>query len=155
MRGEPNMGNTAKFLGILPIYIGMEIVLDASYLPPRIVRGTPVDVVGIELHPSEPSIQGRASIASHGCVILRCMPKHIYVRVKNCEEYFLTSKTSAAQPGEVDLKGVIAVSPQSRQWRWSPGNKKDTTSVTRTQMPSLPRKQCPLPLPGNITSRKH
>ena len=144
MRCEPNMNNTAKFPGILPIYKGMEIVLDTSYLPPRIVRGTPVDVVDIEPHPNEDPIQGRASIASHGCVILRYMPKHIYVCVKNCEEYFLTSKASAAQPGEADLKGVIAVSPQSRQRRWSPGNKKDTTSVTRTQMPLLPRKQCTL-----------
>ena len=143
MRSQPNISTTGNFPGILPIYIGMEMVLDASYLPPRIVRGTPVDVVGIELHPSEPSIQGRASMASHGCVILRCMPKHIYVRVKNCEEYFLTSKASAAQPGEVDLKGVIAVSPQSRQWPWPPGDK-HATSVTRMQMPLLPRKQCTL-----------
>ena len=56
MRGEPNMNNTRKFLGILPIYKGMEMVLDASYLPPRIVRGTPVDVVDIEPHPNEDPI---------------------------------------------------------------------------------------------------
>ena len=104
----------------------------------------PVDVVDIELHPNEDPIQGRASIASHGCVILKYMPKHIYVRVKNCEEYFLTSKASAAQPGEVDLKGVIAVSPQSKQWRYKNKTMNDATSVTRTQMPLLPRKQCTL-----------
>ena len=56
MRSEPNLSNTTKFPGILPIYSGMEMVLDASYLPPRIVRGTPVDVVDIEPHPNEDPI---------------------------------------------------------------------------------------------------
>ena len=69
-------------------------------------RGTPVDVVDIEPHPMEPPIQGRDSIASHDCVILRHMPEHIYVRVKNCESFLLTSKDSASQPGVADLRGV-------------------------------------------------
>ena len=88
MRSQPNISQTGKNRGILPIYIGMEMCLTETYLPPRIGRGTPVDVVDIELHPMEPPIQGRDSIASHGCVILRYMPKHIYVRVKICDSFF-------------------------------------------------------------------
>ena len=75
MRGLPNISKTGKFPGVLPIYIGMEMILTESYLPPYIVRGAPVEVVDIELHPKEPEIQGRASIASHGCVVLKFMPK--------------------------------------------------------------------------------
>ena len=70
MRGQPNISASAKFPGILPVYIGMEMILTESYLPPRIVRGAPVEVVDIELHPMEPEIRGRASIASHGCGLL-------------------------------------------------------------------------------------
>ena len=104
----------------------------------------PVDVVDIELHPMEPPIQGRAPIASHGCVILHYMPKHLYVRVKNCDSFFLISKASASQPGVADLKGVIAVSAQSRSWRSKNEAMKEPVSFSRTQMPLLPRKQCTL-----------
>ena len=157
MRSEPNISNTGKFPGILPIYIGMEMYLTETYLPPKIGRGTPVDVVDIELHPMEPPIQGRDSIASHGCVILHYMPKHIYVRVRNCDSFFLISKASVSQPGGADLKGasvsqpgvadlqgVIAVSPQSRTWRYKNKTMKEPVSVSRTQIPLLPRKQCTL-----------
>ena len=118
--------------------------LTETYLPPKIGRGTPVDVVDIELHPMEPPIQGRDSIASHGCVILRYMPKHIYVRVRNCDSFFLISKANASQPGVADLKGVIAVSPQSRTWRYKNETMQEPVSVSRTQIPLLPRKQCTL-----------
>ena len=122
----------------------MEMYLTETYLPPRIGRGTPVDVVDIELHPMEPPIQGRASIASHGCVILHYMPKHLYVRVKNCDSFFLTAKATASEPGAADLKGVIAVSAVSRAWQYKNETMKKPVSVSRTQMPLLPRKQCTL-----------
>ena len=118
MRSQPNISQTKTNPGILPIYIGKEMCLTETYLPPRIGRGAPVDVVDIEPHPMEPPIQGRDSIASYGCVILRYMPKHIYVRVKNCDLFFLVSKTAASQPGVADLKGVNAVSAQPRTWRY-------------------------------------
>ena len=71
MRAEPNISNTAKFPGILPIYVGMEMILTESYLPPRIVRGTAIEVEDIELHPNGPPIAGRASVTSHGyCVFV-------------------------------------------------------------------------------------
>ena len=92
----------------------------------------------------EPPIQGRASIASHGCVILHYMPKHLYVRVKNCDSFFLTSKATASEPGVADLKGVIVVSAVSRAWHYKNETMKEPVSVSRTQMPLLPRKQCTL-----------
>ena len=36
MRGQPNISNTGKFPGILPIYIGMEMYLTDTFLLPRI-----------------------------------------------------------------------------------------------------------------------
>ena len=81
MRAQPNISTTAKFPGILPVYLGMEMILNESYLPPRIVRGAPVEVVGVELNPREPSLEGRSSSASHGCAVLEYMPKCIYVRL--------------------------------------------------------------------------
>ena len=141
MRSQPNTGNTAKFPGILPLYIGMEMFLTETYLPPRIVRGTPVDVVDIELHPMEPPIEGRSSIASHGCVVLRYMPKYIYVRVKDCKQCFLVPEAGASKPSVSDLQGVIAVAPKPRQWRYKPSTMKQPIAVSRTQVPLLPRKQ--------------
>ena len=99
MRALPNIGTSAKFPGILPIFVGMEMILTESFLPPRIVRGTPVEVVDIEVHPKEPPVQSRASIASHGCVLLHYMPRCIYVRVRGCTDVFLGPAAGAAQPG--------------------------------------------------------
>ena len=144
MRGQPNISVTAKFPGILPVYIGMEMILTESYLPPRIVRGAPVEVVDIELHPMEPDIRGRNSIASHGCVVLRFMPKGIYVRLQNCKDVFLASDASAPQPGNADLQGVLAVQPISRNWLYKSNTMEAAAAVSRTQCPLLPRKQCTL-----------
>ena len=129
MRGQPNISTSAKFPGILPVYIGMEMILTESYLPPRIVRGAPVEVVDIELHPMEPDI------ASHGCAILFYMPKCIYVRLQNCKDRFLASDAGAPQPGSADLQGVLAVQPVSRSWRYKSKTMQATVAVSRTQCP--------------------
>ena len=89
MRALPNLSTTSKLPGIMPIYVGMQMILTESYLPPKVVRGTPVEVLGIELHPQEPALEGRDSLASHGCIILRLMPKCIYVRVSDCADVFM------------------------------------------------------------------
>jgi hypothetical protein len=142
MRAQPNIGTSAKFPGILPVYIGMEMILTESYLPPRIVRGAPVEVVDIELHPMEPDIRGRDSIASHGCVVLFYMPKCIYVRLQNCKDIFLASDAGAPQPGSADLQGVLAVQPIPRSWRYKSKTMEAAVPVSRTQCPLLPMKQC-------------
>ena len=141
MRSVPNISNTAKFPGILPLCVGMEMYLTETYLPPRIGRGTPVDVVDIELHPLEPPIEGRNSIASHGCVVLRYMPKYIYVRVKNCKQFYLVPEADATKPGVSDLQGVIAVGPKCRPWSYKHQTMAKPITVSRTQVPLLPRKQ--------------
>ena len=112
MRGLPNISTTAKLPGILPVYIGLEMILTESYLPPRVVRGTPVEVVGIERRPQEAQLQERSSLASHGCVVLGLMPKCIYVRLRECTDVFLAPSAGAAQPGMLDLRGVLAVQPE-------------------------------------------
>ena len=70
MREEPNISKTGKCPGLLPVWIGMEMILTESILPPKYVRGAACTVVGIEPHPREPPTQDRDSIASHGCVLL-------------------------------------------------------------------------------------
>ena len=99
MRAQPNISTSAKFPGILPIYVGMEMVLTETYLPPRIVRGTPVEVVGIELNPRELPVEGRSSIASDGCVVLQLMPKNAFMcgpaDVRRCVLGFWRQRCSA------------------------------------------------------------
>ena len=139
MRAYPNIAQTGKFPGVLPIWVGMEMILTESFLPPKYVRGTACEVVGLEPHPREPPIQGRDSISTHGCVVLHYMPKCVYVRVKGSDEVFL--QTSA---NSVDMKGVLAIKPQPRSWRFTPSSCKTGVQVSRTQIPLLPRKQCTL-----------
>ena len=62
------MQKTQKLAGILPVFVGMEMVLTESVLPPQKVRGAACQVVGLQLHPREPPLAGRESIESHGPV---------------------------------------------------------------------------------------
>jgi len=89
MRGEPNIGATGKMPGLLQLFIGMMVILTESLLPPRYVRGAPGKVVGIELHPMEPQVEGRTSIVSDGVVVLHYMPKCVYVKMEGSDELFL------------------------------------------------------------------
>ena len=144
MRAQPNVSTSAKFPGILPVYVGMEMILTESFLPPRIVRGTPVLVVDIELHPREQPLHNRSSVASHGCVLLEYMPPTIYVRVKDCDTVFLKPGADAPQLGTLDMKGILAVQPACRPWKFQPKSKAPPVMVSRTQVPLLPQKQCTL-----------
>ena len=140
MRTEPNISKTGKFPGLLPLYIGMEVILSETILPPKYVRGTPCEVVGFELHPQEPPIQGRPSIASHGCVLLRYLPKSIYVKFKGSNDVHLQSKSANA----TNLEGVFAIPPQSHPWTFRRSTDNTSVPVMRTQIPLLPQKQCTL-----------
>ncbi|MCP4201171.1 MAG: AAA family ATPase, partial [bacterium] len=131
MRALPNISTTAKFPGILPVYIGMDMILTESFLPPRLVRGAPVQVVDIELHPKEPSVQGRPSIAVHGCVVLHFMPKCIYVRLRECKDVFLLPADNASQSSASDLTGILAVQPLTRQWKFKMKGSQNAVSVSR------------------------
>jgi hypothetical protein len=144
MRAQPNISTSAKFPGVLPVYVGMEMILTDSFLPPRVVRGTPVLVVDIELHPREQPLHNRPSVASHGCVLLEYMPPSIYVRVKDCDTVFLKPGADAPQLGALDMKGILAVQPVCRPWKFQPKSKAPPVWVSRTQVPLLPQKQCTL-----------
>ena len=138
MLAEPSISKTGKFPGILPCFEGMEMILSDSVLPPKYVRGTPCVVTGLEPHPAEPPIPGRDSILAAGCVLLRYMPKAIYVKVKGGAEGFLSAEA------HTDLSGVLAITPQVRPWKFNRTSDSLTIAVNRTQIPLLPQKQCTL-----------
>jgi hypothetical protein len=123
----------------------MEVILTESYLPPKVVRGAPADVVSIELHSREAPLAEHPSLASHGCVLLSMMPQCIYVRIRDCSDIFLTPTPGASQPGDLaDLRGVLAVEPVTRPWEYKQKGSSSFISVARTQCPLLPQKQCTL-----------
>ena len=145
MRAVPNISTTAKLPSVLPVFIGMRMILTESFAPPRYVRGTPCEVVGLEPHPREPPIEGRDSVATHGCVVLRYMPKCVYVRIKGSKDLFLQGNAAGAlQPADLDLRGVVAIKPKPRSWKFTPAACKNAVQITRTQIPLLPQKQCTL-----------
>ena len=64
---------------------------------------------------------------------------------KAAKPFFLQGgTTAAAQPGGVDMRGVLAIKPQARSWKFTPSTCKSSVQVSRTQIPLLPRKQCTL-----------
>ena len=145
MRAVPNISSTAKLPSVLPVFVGMQMILTESFAPPKYVRGTPCEVVGLEPHPREPPIDGRDSIATHGCVILHYMPKCVYVRIKGSKDHFLQAKAAGVnQPTAEDLQGVLAIKPKPRSWKFTPATCKNAVQINRTQIPLLPQKQCTL-----------
>ena len=152
MRLEPNAQKTAKHLGLLMIFKGMEMIPTESLLPPHYVRGSPCKVVGLQLHEHEPSIEGRDSLVSHGCVLLQYMPKCVYVRFDDTVDTFMSAPSigtaqpdvGASQPLPYNMKGVMAIEPKPRQWTFKSSKLKHGITVSRTQVPLLPKKQCTL-----------
>ena len=144
MREDPNIGATGRMLGLLPLFLGMEMVLQESLLPPRYVRGAPCTVVGFEPHEFEPQLEGRSSITSDGVVLLHYMPKCVYVKMEGSDELFLKAAPGiardASQPAGTDLRGVLAITPQARPWKFKPAAGGPVIPVSRTQLPVLPPK---------------
>jgi hypothetical protein len=113
-----------------------DMMMQKTLLPPQYVTGTVGILLGIELHPDEPKISNRQSVREAGCVILKYMPKWLYLEIKDTADGFLKSDNAdAPQLGQ----NVIAIEPDSRTWmhRTEDGLK---ISVTRTQIPLLPDK---------------
>ena len=61
--------------------------------------------------------------------------------MKNCKHSYLVPEAGTSQSGASNLQGVIAVNPTSRSWSYKHQTMKQPISVSRTQMPLLPRKQ--------------
>ena len=141
MLAEANVSKTKKLPGILPVYVGMDMILTESILPPHLTPGTEVMVIGIEPHPSEPPITDRPSLLEHGCVLLRFMPLAIYVKAKTFAENIWGAEGSAASERGDDLTGVVAVVPTTRGWRFVSDNYAKPLHVRRTQAPLLPARQ--------------
>ena len=83
--------------------------MQKTLLPPQYVTGTVGKLLGIELHPDEPKISNRQSVREAGCVILKYMPKWLYLEIPDTAAGFLKSGNAAApQLGP----NVIAIEPQ-------------------------------------------
>ena len=141
MRACSNIGTSAKLPGLLPLYVGMEMILTSSYLPPRIVRGAEVVVVDIELHPFDAARLRNSTLDSSGCVLLQYMPNCVYVRLRDDKEDYLSAGSSASPSGSQSLRGVFAVEPDTREWTFRPDATQQDIHARRTQVPLLPRKQ--------------
>ena len=139
MRSEPNCSKAGRLLSVLPVFVGMEMVLDETAIPGICGKSASCKVVAFEVHPNEPQVDGtQESVVADGCVVLRYMPKCIYVRVRGCDVYVLPVCEG------FDVKGVVAIKPTSRHWTFTPSTFKRSVDVSRTQMPLLPRRQCTL-----------
>ena len=96
----------------------------------------------------EPQVEGRTSIVSDGVVVIHYMPKCFYVKMEGSNELFLEAAPetagSASQPAGPDLRGVFAITPQTRRWKFKPAAGGPAIPVSRTELPLLPRKQCTL-----------
>ena len=80
--------------------------------------------------------------------MLHYMPKCVYVKMEGSDELFLKDAPgtpgSASQSADLDLRGVLAITPQARSWKFKPAAGGPATPVSRTQLPVLPPKQCTL-----------
>ena len=145
MLGEPNLQKTSKLMGLLPIFIGMSMTLTESILLPQYVRGAPCTVVGLQLHEQEPEIRGRSSATTDGCIVLKYMPKCIYVKFDEVTDKHLPPPGLVATQSEtIDMQGVLAIEPKARKWTFRSVKLKHGIEVHRTQVPLMPLKQCTL-----------
>ena len=105
-------------------------------MPPKYVRGAPGKVVGIEQHALEPPVEGRTSIVLDGVVVLRYMPKAVYVKIDDSDELFLKAAPvkagSASHPAGPDLRGGLAITPQARPLKFKAAAGGPAIAVSRT-----------------------
>ncbi|CAE8663165.1 unnamed protein product [Polarella glacialis] len=92
-------------MGILHLHVGQTVKLATTLLPPHLVPYATGVVVGIEHHPSEAPVPERASCHSHGCVLLKFMPK------EGQKTYLPESASLALGVSVGELAGVIAIKP--------------------------------------------
>ena len=118
----------------------MQMKMQRSFLPPRYVTGTVGKVVGIELDPNELPIHTHQSISEAGCVLLKFMPKCIYLEIPNTDDGFLVASESSAFQPATDMHAVIAVEPQTRTWVYRTLDGEQRVPVKRTQLPLLVHK---------------
>ena len=78
-------------------------------------------------------------------VVLYYMPKAVHVKIDDSDELFLKAAPvtagSASQPAGPDLRGVLAITPQARPWKFKAKTGGPAIAVSRTQLTVLPKKQ--------------
>ena len=142
---EPNLSKTKKLAGLLPVFVGMEMVLQKTLLPPKYVTGTVGNVVGLELDPNESPIPDRPSIWQAGCLLLRYMPKYVCLQIVDSKDSFLVrSNGGISHPDEEICRDVIAIEPDFRTWSYRTSDASLEVSVDRRQLPLLLHKMSTL-----------
>ena len=150
MTRHENMSDTKRLMGLLPLYVGMEVRLTERILAPSdkdpvgVVPDCLGTVVEIILHPSEGNILERATAKTEGFVILNKLPRAVLVKLKKSTVNFLPADANGVQ-----RPGVIAITPSKKTWKFkdaeqraAPGQQAHTIQVDRYQLalaPSLPR----------------
>ena len=132
-----NLTHTGKLMGMCPLFVGMKVRLNAKLSAKHgLVHDAPGEVVGFQFDPREDlSWQQPGHNASKvGHVVLRHLPKAVYVKFKDCD---------------VDVGfgvGVVAVAPCSAHWKFKTheqltGQRMPTTlGMNRRQIPLAPEK---------------
>ena len=93
-----------------------------SLLPPKLVTGLSGTIVGIDYDDKEPSWHNRPSIAEEGCVLLRYMPKCIYVLFPGSNGGYLMNESDSAPKNiavsqlDVNWRDVVAIEPITETW---------------------------------------
>ena len=149
MQKEPSLTKTKKLPGVVALHVGQRVKLTITILPPRLVPEATGTVIGFDLHPLEPSVLDRPSVAEAGCVMLRYMPRAVHVRMDDADFTFLPKFPSGVScVSGADMAGVLAVKPVVRTWQYSGDDHKGSgccsTPVRRTQLALVPVKVCTL-----------
>ena len=108
--------------GIAAVHIGMRIRLTTSVLPPWAVQDSAGTVMAIDFGESQPPSQHGMCA---GEVLLRTLPRAMYVQLDNCQLEFLPPtpcdghQLLGFDSSCTDCKrypGVIQIKPQTHQW---------------------------------------
>ena len=140
MTQEPNLTKTKKIPGVAALHVGQRVKLTTVILPPHLVPEATGVVVGIDLHPAEPPIVHQPMLAEAGCVVLKFVPRAVYVRMDGVSARYLPD----APETPMDMTGVIAVKPIARTWSYEPEHGAGAVPVRRTGTPLVPVKAATL-----------
>ena len=120
-----SMSTTGYLMGMVPLFLGMEVRISAILKTPLLCRELPCIVKQIDLHPKEPRL--RHSMNAH---ILRYMPLGVVVEVTDPEYAQFCVPDSGLPPGHFFIEPLT-----SSAWKFKYGDEK--LNICRRQVPWL------------------